>query len=51
VRAGKIPRAGEGGTRGTLPGGDLFIEWRESDGNVYMKGPAELVFEGVVESP
>jgi|TARA_B110000305_G_scaffold212353_1_gene247410 diaminopimelate epimerase len=51
VRAGKIPRAGEGGTRVTLPGGDLFIEWRESDGNVYMKGPAELVFEGVVESP
>jgi diaminopimelate epimerase len=28
-----------------LPGGDLFIEWRE-DGNVYMTGPAEEVFTG-----
>lgn len=29
-----------------LPGGDLTIEWRESDGNVYMTGPATEVFSG-----
>ena len=32
--------------RVTLLGGELDIEWRESDGNVYMTGPAETVFEG-----
>ncbi|CAM9197495.1 unnamed protein product [Discosporangium mesarthrocarpum] len=31
----------------TLPGGDLIIEWRESDGKVYMTGPALLAFQGV----
>ena len=30
----------------SLPGGDLFIEWRESDNKVYMTGPAEAVFRG-----
>lgn len=30
----------------TLPGGDLVIEWRESDDHVLMTGPAELEFEG-----
>jgi diaminopimelate epimerase len=30
-----------------LPGGDLHLEWRESDNNVYMTGPATEVFEGV----
>ena len=44
IRAGKIPRGGK--TRVTLPGGDLFIEWRESDNKVYMSGPATFVFEG-----
>lgn len=29
-----------------LPGGDLTIEWRESDNNVYMTGPATEVFHG-----
>ena len=29
----------------TLPGGDLRIEWRESDGHVLMTGPVELEFE------
>jgi len=29
-----------------LPGGDLNIEWRESDGNIYMTGPATEVFSG-----
>jgi diaminopimelate epimerase len=29
-----------------LPGGDLDIEWRESDGRVYMTGPAAEIFSG-----
>ncbi|HUI20426.1 MAG TPA: diaminopimelate epimerase [Methylocella sp.] len=29
----------------TLPGGDLQIEWRESDGRVLMTGPVEFEFE------
>jgi diaminopimelate epimerase len=29
-----------------LPGGDLSLEWRENDSNVYMTGPATEVFEG-----
>lgn len=29
-----------------LKGGDLFIEWDESDNHVYMTGPAEAVFKG-----
>mmetsp|Transcript_15385 Transcript_15385/g.22856 ORF Transcript_15385/g.22856 Transcript_15385/m.22856 type:complete len:324 (+) Transcript_15385:75-1046(+) len=33
----------------TLPGGDLTIEWRESDDKVYMTGPAKLVFSGSYE--
>lgn len=32
-----------------LRGGDLQIEWDESTGNVYMTGPAEIVFDGEVE--
>ena len=30
----------------TLPGGELTIEWRESDGHVLMTGGAEFEFEG-----
>ncbi len=33
----------------TLPGGDLFIEWRESDGHVLMTGPVELEHDGVLD--
>lgn len=33
----------------SLPGGDLVIEWRESDGHVLMTGPAALDWEGVLE--
>merc|ERR1712176_1352825 len=44
IRAGKIPRSDK--IRVTLPGGDLFIEWRESDNKVYMTGPATYAFEG-----
>ena len=29
----------------SLPGGDLDIEWRESDGHVLMTGPVEFEFE------
>lgn len=50
IRAGKIPRSGpEEGVRVTLPGGDLFIEWRESDNKVYMKGPATFAFQGTAK--
>jgi diaminopimelate epimerase len=31
----------------TLPGGDLTIEWRESDGHVLMTGPVDLEWEGI----
>ena len=30
----------------TLPGGDLFIEWRERDGHVLMTGPVEYEYQG-----
>ena len=36
--------------RVTLPGGDLFIDWRESDNHVMMTGPVELEFEGRFEA-
>jgi diaminopimelate epimerase len=29
-----------------LPGGDLAIEWRQSDNHVYMTGPAVEIFSG-----
>jgi diaminopimelate epimerase len=32
--------------RVTLPGGDLFIDWRRNDDHVIMTGPVELEFEG-----
>ncbi len=32
--------------RVSLPGGDLHIHWRESDGHVLMTGPVELEHEG-----
>ena len=36
--------------RVTLPGGDLAIEWRESDDHVLMTGPVEFEFEGTFRS-
>jgi diaminopimelate epimerase len=33
----------------SLPGGDLIVEWRESDGHVLMTGPVELEWDGVLE--
>jgi diaminopimelate epimerase len=32
----------------TLPGGDLMMEWRESDGHVLMTGPVAYEFDGVL---
>ena len=50
IRAGKIPRpegtGEEARVRVTLPGGDLFIEWREGNNHIYMSGPATLSFKG-----
>lgn len=33
----------------SLKGGDLAIDWDESDGRVYMTGPAEIVYRGMAE--
>lgn len=30
----------------TLPGGDLWIEWREPDGHIFLTGPFAYEFEG-----
>jgi diaminopimelate epimerase len=47
MRAKKIPRTTrDAPVRVTLPGGDLFIEWREDDNRVYMTGPATFCFRG-----
>ena len=32
----------------TLPGGNLVIEWRESDNHVLMTGPVELEEDGLL---
>ena len=34
-----------------MDGGNLDIEWRESNNHVYMSGPAAIAFEGDVELP
>ena len=34
-----------------MDGGNLEIEWRESDNHIYMRGPATEVFEGDIELP
>ena len=47
IRANKIPQPAKGErVCVTLPGGDLFIEWREENNRVYMAGPAKLSFKG-----
>src|SRR4029079_11128015 len=43
--AARLKRTGRT-VRVTLPGGDLTIEWRESDNHVLMTGPVEFEFEG-----
>ncbi len=44
-------RRGLTGRRATvsLPGGDLGIEWRETDGHVLMNGPVATAFTGVLD--
>jgi len=49
VCAARTGRAGRKVTV-TLPGGDLLIEWRESDDHVLMTGPVELEFQGRFDS-
>ena len=38
-------------SRIVMDGGTLDIEWRESDGHVYMTGPAAFVFDGEINLP
>jgi diaminopimelate epimerase len=45
VAAARLGRAGRNVTI-TLPGGDLAIEWRESDDHVLMTGPVAYEYEG-----
>ena len=45
VAAARLKRIGRK-VRVTLPGGDLSVEWRESDNHVLMTGPVEFEFEG-----
>ena len=32
-----------------MDGGNLTIEWRESDNHVYMTGPAAFIFDGEID--
>ena len=48
VAACKTGRAGRK-SHIIMDGGELDIEWRETDNHVYMTGPAEFVFEGEVD--
>lgn len=45
VAAARLGRTGRK-VRITLPGGDLVIDWRESDDHVLMTGPVEFEFSG-----
>jgi diaminopimelate epimerase len=45
VAAARLKRTGRK-LRVTLPGGDLSIDWRDSDDHVLMTGPVEFEFEG-----
>ncbi|MBP6964662.1 MAG: diaminopimelate epimerase [Armatimonadetes bacterium] len=47
VVAGSITGKTDGRAAVHLPGGDLFIDWRD-DGNVYMTGPAAEVYTGKI---
>jgi diaminopimelate epimerase len=51
--AGAVASARRGFTdrkvRVTLPGGDLIIDWRESDDHVLMTGPVELEHRGTFD--
>ena len=47
VSAARTGRTGRR-VRVTLPGGDLLIDWRESDDHILMTGPAEHEFDGTL---
>ena len=49
VAAARLGRTGRKVTV-TLPGGDLFIEWREADDHVLMTGPVEYEHAGRFEA-
>ncbi|MFH1452384.1 MAG: diaminopimelate epimerase [Armatimonadota bacterium] len=34
--------------KATLPGGNLYVTWDKKDNQVYLRGPAETVFEGEI---
>ena len=48
VAAARLKRTGRK-VRVTLPGGDLAIDWRESDSHVLMTGPVQYEYEGRFE--
>jgi diaminopimelate epimerase len=49
VAAARLKRA-DRKVRVTLPGGDLFVEWRERDDHILMTGPVELEFQGTLDA-
>jgi diaminopimelate epimerase len=49
VVAGARKRLTERKATVSLPGGDLSIEWRESDDHVLMTGPVEVEWDGILE--
>ena len=49
VVAGVLNDVNERKTRVELIGGELLIEWRESNNHVYLTGNAITVFEGEIE--
>jgi diaminopimelate epimerase len=48
VAAARLRRTGRK-VRVTLPGGDLVVEWRESDDHVLMTGPVKYEFTGTFD--
>lgn len=48
VVAGVLNGLNDRKTRVELLGGNLEIEWKESDNHVYLTGPATIVFEGTI---
>jgi len=47
VAAARLKLTGRN-VRVSLPGGELLIEWRESDGHILMTGPYALDYEGTL---
>ena len=38
-------------SRVIMDGGSAYVDWRESDNHIYLKGPATTVFEGDIDLP